>query len=154
VDTVHSYNVRAHSCNPSRVNTLIDRIMKECLCRFAHVWPTVERYGVRALILPEILIIHHLLPALLLHILSVSLDMLSKVITFFIQSVLGLSSMVSSPTPLSRSVLNNADHSGRVVWGMNYCLRPPKRWYRGFESHSRHGYLCAFILCFCCSMCR
>jgi hypothetical protein len=28
------------------------------------------------------------------------------------------------------------------------CLRPLKHWDRGFESHSRHGCLCAFILCF------
>jgi hypothetical protein len=34
------------------------------------------------------------------------------------------------------------------------CLRPLKHWGRGFESHSRHGCLCAFILCFCCSVCR
>jgi hypothetical protein len=38
-----------------------------------------------------------------------------------------------------------ADHSGRVVYGMN-CLRPLERWDRGFESHSRHGHPCAFIL--------
>jgi hypothetical protein len=25
---------------------------------------------------------------------------------------------------------------------------------RGFESQSRYGYLCAFILCLCCSVCR
>jgi hypothetical protein len=29
-----------------------------------------------------------------------------------------------------------------------------ERWERGFESHSRHGCLCAFILCLCCSVCR
>jgi hypothetical protein len=29
-----------------------------------------------------------------------------------------------------------------------------ERWDLGFESHSRHGCLCAFILCLCCSMCR
>jgi hypothetical protein len=29
-------------------------------------------------------------------------------------------------------------------------LRPLERWDRGFESHSRHGYLYAFILCLCC----
>jgi hypothetical protein len=27
------------------------------------------------------------------------------------------------------------------------CLRSLKRWNHGFESHSRHGCLCAFILC-------
>jgi hypothetical protein len=29
-----------------------------------------------------------------------------------------------------------------------------KRWDRRFESHSRHGCLCAFILCLCCPVCR
>jgi hypothetical protein len=29
-----------------------------------------------------------------------------------------------------------------------------KRWGRGFESDSRHGCLCPFILCLCCSVCR
>jgi hypothetical protein len=47
----------------------------------------------------------------------------------------------------------SADHSGRAVWGMN-CLRPLEHWDRGFESHSRHGCLCAFILCSCCPLCR
>jgi hypothetical protein len=37
------------------------------------------------------------------------------------------------------------DHSGRAVYGMN-CLRPLEHWDRGFESHSRHGCLCAFTL--------
>jgi hypothetical protein len=46
-----------------------------------------------------------------------------------------------------------ADHSGRAVWVMN-CLRPLEHWDRVFESHSRHGCLCAFILCLCCSVCR
>jgi hypothetical protein len=32
-------------------------------------------------------------------------------------------------------------------------LRPLKHWDRGFQSHSRHGCLCAFILCLCCSVC-
>jgi hypothetical protein len=27
-------------------------------------------------------------------------------------------------------------------------------WDRGFESHLRHGWLCAFILCSCCPVCR
>jgi hypothetical protein len=43
------------------------------------------------------------------------------------------------------------DHSGRAVLGMN-CLRSFKHWDRGFESHSRHGSLSAFLLCLCCSM--
>jgi hypothetical protein len=42
---------------------------------------------------------------------------------------------------------------GRSQWlhgqSMN-CLRPLKRCDRGFESHLRHGCLCAFILCLCC----
>jgi hypothetical protein len=29
-----------------------------------------------------------------------------------------------------------------------------EHWDRGFESPSRHGCLCAFILCLCCSVCR
>jgi hypothetical protein len=32
-----------------------------------------------------------------------------------------------------------ADHSGRAVW----------RWDSGFESHSRHGYLCVRLFCVC-----
>jgi hypothetical protein len=46
-----------------------------------------------------------------------------------------------------------ADHSGREVKGMNY-LCSLERWDRGFESHSMHECLCAFILSFCCSVCR
>jgi hypothetical protein len=38
-----------------------------------------------------------------------------------------------------------ADHRGRAVRGMN-CPRPLEHWNCGFESHSRHGCLCAFIL--------
>jgi hypothetical protein len=34
------------------------------------------------------------------------------------------------------------------------CLPPFERWDRGFESHSGHGCLCAFILCLCCPVCR
>jgi hypothetical protein len=30
------------------------------------------------------------------------------------------------------------------------CLRPLKHWCRGFEFQSKHGCLCAFILCLCC----
>jgi hypothetical protein len=30
------------------------------------------------------------------------------------------------------------------------CFRSHECRNRGFESHSRHGCLCAFILCFCC----
>jgi hypothetical protein len=45
-----------------------------------------------------------------------------------------------------------AGHSGRAVWGMN-CPRSLEHWNRGFEPHSRHGCLCAFILCLCCSVC-
>jgi hypothetical protein len=41
----------------------------------------------------------------------------------------------------------NADHNGRAVCGMK-CLRLPKRWDRGFESHSRHGcQYCMSSLC-------
>lgn len=48
-------------------------------------------------VLLEILISHHLLPALLLDILSVSLDVLSRLITNFMQNILGFGSAVSSP---------------------------------------------------------
>jgi hypothetical protein len=40
-----------------------------------------------------------------------------------------------------------------AVWGMN-SFRPLEHWGRGFEFHSRHGCLCAFVLCLCCSLCR
>jgi hypothetical protein len=33
------------------------------------------------------------------------------------------------------------------------CLRPLKHWDREFESHLKHGCLCAFILCLFCLMC-
>jgi hypothetical protein len=45
-----------------------------------------------------------------------------------------------------------AYHSGRAVLGTN-CVRPLEHWGRGVESYSRHGYLYAFILCLCCSVC-
>jgi hypothetical protein len=50
-------------------------------------------------------------------------------------------------------IIWQADHSGRAFWGMN-CLRSLEHWDRGFESHLRHEYLCAFDLCLCCSVCR
>jgi hypothetical protein len=45
------------------------------------------------------------------------------------------------------------DHNGRAVQGMN-CLRPLGHYSRGIESRSRHGCLCAFVLCLCCCACR
>jgi hypothetical protein len=50
---------------------------------------------------------------------------------------------------MSRLVIHEAtpplrDHSGRAVKGMN-CLRLLEYWNRAFESHLRHGYLCAFL---------
>jgi hypothetical protein len=55
--------------------------------------------------------------------------------------------------PLQGSVTNvlsvravNADHSGLTDYGMNR-LHPLVHWDRVFESHSKHGCLCAFILC-------
>jgi hypothetical protein len=54
--------------------------------------------------------------------------------------------------PHMRVNITRADHSGGVVLGMR--LRPLEHWDRGFESHSRHGYISAFILCLCCSVCR
>jgi hypothetical protein len=44
-----------------------------------------------------------------------------------------------------------ADHSGRAVQVMN-CLRSLEHCHHGFDSHSRHGCLCMFILCLCCSV--
>jgi hypothetical protein len=44
------------------------------------------------------------------------------------------------------SILLCADHSGCAVYGIN-CLLPLEHWGHGFESHSRHGCLRAFILC-------
>jgi hypothetical protein len=44
-------------------------------------------------------------------------------------------------------------HSGLAARGMN-CLRSLGRWDHGFESHSRHGYLCAFIRYLCYPMFR
>jgi hypothetical protein len=35
-----------------------------------------------------------------------------------------------------------------------WCLRPLEHWDRGFQSHFKHGCLCAFILCLCCPVCR
>jgi hypothetical protein len=46
-----------------------------------------------------------------------------------------------------------ANDSGCAVLGMNFLLSL-ESWDRGFESHLRHGYLCAFILYLCCSVCR
>jgi hypothetical protein len=46
---------------------------------------------------------------------------------------------------------------GRSHWprGLRHELSSSlERWDRGFESHSTHGCLCAFILCLCCSVCR
>jgi hypothetical protein len=46
-------------------------------------------------------------------------------------------------------LIYKADRSGRTVKGMNR-LRQLQHWDRGFESHSRHECLFAFILCLCC----
>jgi hypothetical protein len=46
----------------------------------------------------------------------------------------------------SKHMPYNADHSGRVVQGMN-CLRSLELWDRGIESHSRHG--CRRVRLFC-----
>jgi hypothetical protein len=43
--------------------------------------------------------------------------------------------------------------SGRAVQGRN-CLHLLESWNRVLESHPRHGCLCAYILCFCCPVCR
>jgi hypothetical protein len=55
------------------------------------------------------------------------------------------------------SFLSLYSQLGRSQWsrGLNMnCLRSLQRWDRGFESHSRHGCLSAFILCLCCPVCR
>jgi hypothetical protein len=46
-----------------------------------------------------------------------------------------------------------APHSGRAVECMN-CVRSLEHWDPGFEYHSGHGCLCAFILCLCYLVCR
>jgi hypothetical protein len=33
------------------------------------------------------------------------------------------------------------------------CLRPLEHWDRGFESYSRHGYLCVCLFCVCAVLC-
>jgi hypothetical protein len=38
-----------------------------------------------------------------------------------------------------------AGHGGRAFWGMN-CFLPLEHRHRGFESHSKRGCLCVFIL--------
>jgi hypothetical protein len=42
--------------------------------------------------------------------------------------------------------------AGHAVYSMNR-LRPLELWVRGFESHSRYGCSCAFILYFCYPVC-
>jgi hypothetical protein len=46
-----------------------------------------------------------------------------------------------------------ADQSVRAVRDMN-CPLALKQWGRGFKSHSKHGFLCAFISCLSCPVCR
>jgi hypothetical protein len=57
-----------------------------------------------------------------------------------------------------RDTISAADiAAGRSQWPCRLrrdCLRSLGHWDRGFESHSRHECLCAFILCLCCSVCR
>jgi hypothetical protein len=54
--------------------------------------------------------------------------------------------------PESQLIINTdprimgADHSGRAVKDAN-CLRSLEHWDHGFESHSGHGCVCAFVLC-------
>jgi hypothetical protein len=43
---------------------------------------------------------------------------------------------------------------GWAQWQWLRGLRSLERWNRGFESHSRHGCLCEFVLYLCCSVCR
>jgi hypothetical protein len=58
--------------------------------------------------------------------------------------------LMPEPVFISR---HTAGRNGRAVKGMN-CLPSLGRWDHGFESHSRHGCLCAFIVCLCCPVCR
>jgi hypothetical protein len=60
---------------------------------------------------------------------------------------------LDSSIPTSRPILKllwprSAHHIGGAVWGMN-CLQPLKHWDPRFESHSRHGCLCVFVLLSC-----
>jgi hypothetical protein len=50
------------------------------------------------------------------------------------------------PQVLIAIIILTAGHSSRAVWSMNR-LRSLEHWDRGFESHSRHGCMCTFILC-------
>jgi hypothetical protein len=52
---------------------------------------------------------------------------------------------------LTKTINLIADPRGLAVYDKKR-LRPLEHWDRGFESHSRHGYLFAFILCLCCSV--
>jgi hypothetical protein len=61
-------------------------------------------------------------------------------------------SKMAHPRILQDLLWKSADHGGRTVEGVN-CVRPLERWDREFQSHSRHGCLCAFILCLCCPVC-
>lgn len=47
----------------------------------------------------------------------------------------------------------NANHSGREVYNMN-CLCLLEHWHHGFEFHSTHRCLFAFILCLYCTLCK
>jgi hypothetical protein len=57
-----------------------------------------------------------------------------------------LYSFLNVPSQFSFLREKHADHSGHAVYGMNR-LRSLEHWDLGFESHSRHGCLCTFILC-------
>jgi hypothetical protein len=55
--------------------------------------------------------------------------------------VFSLPSQTRTPSLFYSVTTVRADHSGRVVWGMN-CLRSLEHRDRRFESQSRHGCLC------------
>jgi hypothetical protein len=57
----------------------------------------------------------------------------------------------ASPLNSKRSIrqyIHVTDRGGRAV-----CLRLLERWDRGFESDSRHGYLCVRLFCVCVVLC-
>jgi hypothetical protein len=50
-------------------------------------------------------------------------------------------------------VLIQLDHPQAALISRSQWLRLLKHWGSGFESHSRHGCLCVFILCLCYLVC-
>jgi hypothetical protein len=71
----------------------------------------------------------------------------SRKLELYLHSQICLHGIVLNSLSTRRALL--ADHSGRAVQGLSRLLSL-YHWDHVFESHSRHGSLCAFILCWCC----